>query len=51
MLFISNFIWTKNKPKGYDASDENKILGIFERIAPFVFVAAIIGIVITYRKK
>ena len=24
MLFIPNIIWAKNKPKGYDASDENK---------------------------
>lgn len=32
MLFIPNIIWAKNQPKGYDASDENKILGIFERI-------------------
>ena len=32
MLFIPNIIWAKNKPKGYDASDENKTLGFFERV-------------------
>ena len=32
MLFIPNMIWAKNRPKGCDATDENKILGIFERI-------------------
>ena len=34
MLFIPNFFWTKNKPRGYDeyAKNENKILLIFERI-------------------
>lgn len=31
MLLIPNIIWAKNQPKGYDPSDENKILGIFER--------------------
>lgn len=34
MLFIPNLFWTQNKPKNYDkyASDENKILLIFERV-------------------
>ena len=34
MLFIPNLFWTRNKPKNYDkyASDENKILLIFERV-------------------
>ena len=34
MLFIPNFFWTKNKPKGYDeyAKSENKLLLILERI-------------------
>ena len=34
MLFIPNFFWTKNKPKGYEkyANNENKALLIFERI-------------------
>ena len=32
MLFIPNIIWTKNQPEGYDASDENRILLIFERV-------------------
>ena len=35
MLFIPNFIWTKNKPEGYDgyASKESRILLAFEREA------------------
>ena len=34
MLFIPNFFWTKNKPKGYEkySNNENKALLIFERI-------------------
>ena len=32
MLFVPNIIWTKNQPEGYDASDENRILLIFERV-------------------
>ena len=33
MLFIPNFFWTKNKPKGYEqyAKNENKALLILER--------------------
>lgn len=33
MLFIPNIIWTKNKPKGYEAyaKKENKVFIIFER--------------------
>ena len=38
MLFIPNIIWAKNQPKGYDASDENKILGIFERIGEILLL-------------
>lgn len=34
MLFIPNFIWTKNRPDGYDSivNNENKILLLFERV-------------------
>ncbi len=32
MLFIPNIMWVKNKPKGYDASDENKILSFLEKL-------------------
>lgn len=32
LLFIPNFVWTKCQPAGYDASNENKILLIFERV-------------------
>lgn len=31
-LFIPNLIWTKNKPQGYDNTEENKILLALERI-------------------
>lgn len=32
MLFVPNIIWTKNKPSGYDASFENKILVMLEKV-------------------
>jgi hypothetical protein len=32
MLFIPNIIWTKHQPVGYDYSNENKLLLLFERI-------------------
>lgn len=32
MLMIPNMIWTKNKPQGYTAQNENKILQFLERI-------------------
>ncbi|MDL2319076.1 hypothetical protein LJC74_08425 [Eubacteriales bacterium OttesenSCG-928-A19] len=32
MLTIPNMIWTKHQPQGYDSSDENKVLRVFERI-------------------
>lgn len=37
MLFIPNFFWTKNKPRGYDeyAKNENKLLLSLERIGEF----------------
>ena len=38
MLFVPNFIWTKNKPKDYDeyAQNENKILLLFERVGQVI---------------
>ena len=30
-LFIPNLFWTKNKPKDYDPSGENRVLLAFER--------------------
>lgn len=32
MLWIPNTIWSKNKPIDYDATKENKVLLLFERI-------------------
>ena len=42
MLFIPNFIWMKNKPKGYEeyAKKENKVLVVFERIGQFIVTPA-----------
>jgi len=31
LLFLPNFLWTKNMPEGYSAEGENKILLILER--------------------
>jgi len=38
MLLVPNFIWTKNKPEGYEeyAPKENKVLLILERIGQFI---------------
>lgn len=36
MLIIPNLIWIKNKPKGYGAEHENKILLFFERIGEVI---------------
>ncbi len=38
MLFIPNFIWTKNKPKDYEeyVHKENKALLILERAGQFI---------------
>lgn len=38
MLFIPNFIWTRNQPKGYEEFEkkENKILLMFERVGQFI---------------
>lgn len=32
MLIIPNLFWTKNQPQGYSSKNENKILGVFERV-------------------
>ena len=32
MLMVPNLIWVKYQPEGYDASRENKVLLMFERI-------------------
>ena len=32
MLFISNIIWAKHMPSGYESGQENKIMVMFERI-------------------
>ena len=32
MLMVPNLIWAKHQPEGYDASRENKVLLMFERI-------------------
>lgn len=31
LLFVPNLIWAKNKPQGYTAENENRILLLFER--------------------
>ena len=43
MLFIPNFIWTRNQPQDYEkyAANENKILLTFERIGE-VLVSALL---------
>ena len=42
MLFVPNFIWTKNQPKDYDtyAKNENKVLLAFERVGEFIVTPA-----------
>ena len=44
MLFIPNFIWTKNKPEGYDgyASKESRILLAFERTGQFIVTPTVL---------
>lgn len=32
LLFIPNMLWTRKKPQGYTSENENKVLGICERI-------------------
>ena len=42
MLFVPNFIWMKNKPKGYEehVKKENKVLLAFERVGQFIVTPA-----------
>ena len=42
MLFVPNFIWTKNKPQDYEeyVHNENKVLLIFERLGQFIVTPA-----------
>jgi len=43
MLMVPNLIWTKHRPKGYDAQNENKVLLLFERVGQvLVTVTALI---------
>jgi hypothetical protein len=42
MLFIPNIIWSRNLPKDYDPSQENKILLLFERIGQICCTASIL---------
>ncbi|MEG0368139.1 MAG: hypothetical protein RR585_14950 [Coprobacillus sp.] len=39
LLFVPNMIWIKHQPIGYDPSNENKILLIFERIGEVLVTA------------
>lgn len=41
MLFIPNFLWTKNRPEGYDelAKNENRILLALERVGEVAVTA------------
>ena len=42
MLFVPNFIWTKNKPEDYEeyVHKENKALLIFERVGQVIVTTA-----------
>lgn len=40
MLIIPNLIWTKRKPSGYEAADENHTLVLFERIGQVMVTCA-----------
>ena len=42
MLWIPNAMWAKNKPDGYDPSDESKVLLTFERVGQVLSTAAIL---------
>lgn len=39
MLFISNIIWARNKPRGYTADGENRVLLAFERVGEVLVTA------------
>ena len=42
MIELPNILWAKNKPAGYDPSDENKVLLVFERIGQVLCTASIL---------
>jgi hypothetical protein len=42
MLFVPNSIWARNKPKGYDPSNENKWLLAFERAGQMLCTGTIL---------
>jgi len=42
MIEVPNILWAKNKPEGYDPSDENKILLIFERVGQVLCTTSIL---------
>ncbi len=43
MLTVPNLIWTKHQPEGYDPSNENRVLLVFERVGQVcVFATALI---------
>ena len=42
MLTIPNIIWARNKPKGYEYKDENKILLLFERIGQVLVTCTVL---------
>lgn len=39
MLFIPNIIWARNKPQGYTADGENRVLLAFERVGEVLTTA------------
>lgn len=39
MLFIPNIIWARNKPQGYTADGENRVLLAFERVGEVLVTA------------
>lgn len=39
MLFIPNIIWARNKPRGYSADGENRMLLAFERVGEVLVTA------------
>lgn len=38
MLFVPNILWIKNKPEGYTAEHENKVLVVLERIGQILTI-------------
>jgi hypothetical protein len=42
MLIVPNIIWAKNTPKGYDPSNENKLLVAFEKIGQILCTGTVL---------